>query len=128
MTKKLVWRLATKPTVDEITTLLDKKIITETEAKELLFNEEEPPKKATKSELDDIRSEMKFIRDFVMNLRGVQVQPIIIERIKEVERDPWVRPWITWSMNHLYDNSNKVFCSSSDLGNCSISANALDIR
>lgn len=40
MTKheELVWRLGKLPTVEEITTLIDKKIITQEEAREILFN------------------------------------------------------------------------------------------
>jgi hypothetical protein len=95
MTKKLVWRLADRPTVNEIILLVEKKLLKEDEAKEILFNsvnEEDRDKKS-------LESEIKFLRDLIlqMNRTGVNV----VESIKVVERpiyykQPWFEPAITY--------------------------------
>ena len=54
MTKKIVWRLSKLPTADELRELVKDKIITQEEAREILFNletEEERDKKSLESEI-----------------------------------------------------------------------------
>ena len=57
MTKheELVWRLGKLPTVEEITTLIDKKIITQEEARQILFNKKDVDERDKKSLEDEIK-------------------------------------------------------------------------
>lgn len=57
--KSLKWRLAKAPTREDVTTMLDKGIITKEEAKELLFN------------LTDEKEENKVLKEQIEFLKGV---------------------------------------------------------
>lgn len=95
MTKKLVWRLSQKPTVSELTVLLEKGIITKEEAKEVLFNQEEQVDRDKKS----LEGEVRFLRELVEKLSNNQ-RSTIIETIKYVEKPyqqyPWIYPYQVW--------------------------------
>jgi len=97
MTKKeeLVWRLGKLPTVEEITTLIDKKIITQEEAREILFNKKIEDERDVKS----LETEIKFLRDLVERLS--QTRERVVEVIKEVVKpvyikEPWYQPYYYW--------------------------------
>jgi len=95
MTKheELIWRLGKLPTVEEITTLIDKKVITQEEAREILFN-----KKV--EETRDIRSletEIKFLREIIEKLSQ---RERIVEVIKQIQpiynTHPFYQPYQIW--------------------------------
>jgi hypothetical protein len=97
MTKKeeLVWRLGKLPTVEEITTLIANKIITQDEAREILFNKKIEEERDIKS----LETEIKFLRDLVEKLSQGRNQ--IVEVIKEVVKpfyikEPWYQPYYYW--------------------------------
>lgn len=84
---KLVWRLSKLPTPDELVLLINNKLITQEEAKEILFKSETPEDRDTES----LKSEIKFLRDLVEKLSKSPVT--IIETIKVVEKPYIGKPW-----------------------------------
>jgi len=106
---RIVWRLSKLPTVDELLKLVDSKLITQEDAKEILFNLETIEDRDTKS----LQSEIKFLRELVQKLSTNRSQ--IITTIKEIEvpykRWDWYRPYCNWT--------------TIDLGNCT-TANHID--
>lgn len=94
MTKKLNWRLSKLPTPDEVRELVKDKIITQEEAREILFSSEEIEERDKKS----LESEIKFLRELVDKLSKSRSE--IITTIREVEvpyrKYPWYNPYIIW--------------------------------
>ena len=97
MTKKLIWRLSSLPSVVELRELVKDKIITQEEAREILFSSENQEDRDKKS----LESEIKFLRELVETLSKNKGQ--IITTIKEIEtpwRDyPWYSPYGFWCDN-----------------------------
>ena len=93
--KKNIWRLSTQPTVDEITTLLDKEVITKEEAKEILFRNEEELKV---DQLKEIKEEIKFLRDMVLQLSKKDPEVVYRDIYKYIEGHPtYPKPyWKEW--------------------------------
>lgn len=91
----LKWRLSKLPTVDELTLLVDKKIITQDEAKKVLFNNETEEERDKKS----LESEIKFLREVIEKLSD---RSRIVETIKTVEHhynsQPWYTPYGNWTI------------------------------
>lgn len=111
MTKNLVWRLQEKPTTEDITRLIEAGVITKQEAKDVFFREEEKPKKATPSELDSVREEMKLLRELVLEIGKHQptwVFPYVIEKVKYVPTSPWVQPYIHWCGATYTSNASQL--------------------
>ena len=94
MTKKLKWRLSKLPTVDELQSLVNSKVISNAEAKEILFSETDEEER----EIDSYKQEIKFLKKLVDKLSD---RPTIVESIKYVEkpyfRYDWYKPYTTWS-------------------------------
>lgn len=95
MTKQLKWRLGKLPTSDEVLKLVNDKIITKEEAREILFNEKEE----LEQDEESLKSEIKFLRELVENLsKGNHTR--IIETIREVQKPyyqwDWYRPYQVW--------------------------------
>ena len=96
MTKitKLVWRLSKLPSVDELQALVKDKIITQDEAREILFSSEEVEERDNKS----LKEEIKFLRELVEKLAKSRSQ--IVEVIREVQpiyyHSTWTQPYTTW--------------------------------
>ncbi len=97
MKTKLNWRLSKLPSVDELRELVKDKIITQYEAREILFNSETVEDRDKKS----LESEIRFLRDLVEKLSSGRTQ--IVETIREVipsyKRWDWGNPYVTWSDN-----------------------------
>lgn len=96
MTKKLNWRLAKLPTPDELRELVKDKIITQEEARDILFKE-----KSDDEERDEksLQNEIIFLRNLVEKLSQNKNQ--IVEIIREVktpayEKYYWWKPYATW--------------------------------
>jgi hypothetical protein len=106
MTKKLVWRLGKLPSPDEVRELVKDKIITQEEARDILFNNETQTDRDVKS----LEEEIKFLRSLVEKLSKNREQ--IITTIKEVEipykRYPWYDPYIRWGGTTRYLCSNEA--------------------
>ena len=102
MTKKLVWRLSKLPTVEEISLLLKDKIITQEDAKEILFSSENEDDRDKKS----LESEIKFLRELVEKLSSNYSKTV--EIIKEVKTpyyyQHWYKPYETWCVNLCNNN------------------------
>lgn len=96
MTKKLVWRLGKLPSPDEVRELVKDKIITQEEAREILFSFGEEKDRDAES----LKSEVKFLRELVEKLsQGNNSR--VVEIIREVERPiyrqwPWFEPYFVW--------------------------------
>lgn len=94
MTKKIKWRLSNLPTVDELLSLVNAKLITQDEAKEILFTQEDVEDRDKKS----LESEIKFLKELVEKLSD---NKRIIETIRVVEKHynhyPWYQPYNYWT-------------------------------
>lgn len=85
---KIKWRLNQLPTTDELRELVKDKIITQEEARQILFTEE------TKEDVEkqDLAGEIKFLKELVNKLSEGRVTRIV-ETIREVEKPYKVYPW-----------------------------------
>ena len=95
MTKNLKWRLSKLPTVEELLQLVKDKVITQEEAKEVLFSSETEEDR----DKDSLKEEIKFLKQVVENLsRNNSAR--IVEIIREVEKPwkpyPWYQPYQAW--------------------------------
>lgn len=94
MTKKLLWRLKSLPTTDELRDLVKDGILTKEEAREVLFSQEDEKERDVKS----LETEIKFLREVVAKLSQNSTQ--IVETIEKVyvpyKRYPWYEPYQMW--------------------------------
>ena len=94
MTNKIVWRLKEQPTSESLRELVRDKILTNDEAREILFNLEEQ----TDRDNESFKSEIKFLRELVEKLANSQKVVEIIREIKEpYYRYPWWSPYGGWT-------------------------------
>lgn len=89
MKNKLVWRLGKLPSTEELRELVKDKIITQEEAREILFSSETEEDRDKKS----LESEIKFLRELVEKLSEGRTE--IIEKIRYIEKPYHRYPW--WS-------------------------------
>lgn len=118
------WRLSKLPTPEELSLLVDKKILTTEEAKEILLSSEEL------KEVSELEEEIKFLRKLVEKLSQNNTQ--IITTIKEIEvpvyiRKDWYRPYEIWCTGNLIGKGTVSYSCSEDMAlnsvtNCSFSA------
>ena len=91
---KLIWRLKEQPTSESLRELVKDKILTNEEAREILFSSETVEERDN----DSLKNEIKFLRDLVEKLSQNRSQ--IVEVIKEVRRPyynwDWYKPYTTW--------------------------------
>lgn len=89
--KKLVWRLTKLPTTEELRELVKDKIISQEEAREILFSEQE-----TRDE-ESLKSEIKFLRELVDKISDKQT---VIQQIGYIQKPyytyDWYKPYTTW--------------------------------
>ena len=94
MTKKLIWRLSSLPSVVELRELVKDKIITQEEAREILFSSENQEDRDKKS----LESEIKFLRELVEKLSQNKGQ--IVKIVREIETPwreySWYPSYVTW--------------------------------
>lgn len=96
MTKMtLKWRLSKLPTVEELGNLIKDKVITQEEARTILFNEQDEVER----DVESYKSEIKFLREIVEKMASDKSQITTI--IKEVQlplykKWEWVNPYVTW--------------------------------
>lgn len=98
--QKLVWRLSKLPTPAELRELVKDKIITQDEAREILFSQESGDLPSRDKE--SLESEIKFLRELVEKLSSNQ-RSTITETIKVI-REPywkyeWYKPYQVWCAN-----------------------------
>ena len=136
MTTQLKWRLSKLPTVDELLKLVSDKVITQEEAKEVLFNKE------TESERDieSYKQEIKFLKEVIEKLgdRSAIIQ-VVKEYVPHYINTPFYQPYYYYATcggnstttcdsnfsvtsGGASGNSNLVYTGSSDAVNCSFSS------
>jgi hypothetical protein len=123
MTKKIVWRLKEQPTSENLRELVKDKILTNDEAREILFSSQEETERDKKS----LEDEIKFLRELVEKLSQNKSQ--IIEVIKEIRvpyyKDYWFQPYIRWQDNIVLCQNTTNYLQGtamSNLQNCSFSS------
>jgi hypothetical protein len=123
MTTQLKWRLQKLPSVDELLKLVSDKIITQEEAKEILFNKE------TESERDieSYKQEVKFLKEVIGKLGdGNKIVTIVKESVPHYITQPFYQPYWSYATTtgSLYLNAgssttttglNSVNCSFTDI-------------
>ena len=94
MTKQLKWRLGKLPTVEELQTLVKDKIITNEEARQILFNEEE----ITERSIDSYKEEIKFLKEIIDKLGEPKVVREYITRyIPHYIQQPFYQPYFYYA-------------------------------
>ncbi len=95
MKNKLKWRLPGKlPTSEEVRELVKASLITKEEAREILFNEETEET----IEVDNLKAEIKFLRETVEKLADKQtIRTVIQEIIPRYINYPVYQPYYSWS-------------------------------
>ena len=96
MTKNLKWRLSKLPTPDEVRELVKDKIITQDEARDILFSQETEENRDNES----LKSEIKFLRELAEKLSNGNSAKVV-EIIREVQKPyyyqaPWYKPYQIW--------------------------------
>lgn len=95
--EKIVWRLGKLPTTEELRELVKDKIITNEEAREILFKTE------TEEEIDtdSLKSEIKFLRELVSKL-SENKNSQIVEYIHKIEQPyiphRWFKQYDIWCL------------------------------
>ena len=106
MTKntKLVWRLGKLPSVEELRELVKDKIITNEEAREILFSSETEETRDQKS----LEAEIRFLKELLTAISTTKSQ--MFETIKYVEK-PYYKQW-PW-----YGDTVTFLCGNTTGGN-----------
>jgi hypothetical protein len=94
MQQKLKWRLSKLPTPSELVELVNNKLITQEEAKEILFD------LRTEADVDTeaLKKEIEFLRKVVEDLSSTRTQTIrVIEKnINNYSGWGWYQPYVTY--------------------------------
>ncbi len=118
MTKKLSWRLSKLPSVEELRELVKDKIITQEEAREVLFNFETDEERDSKS----LKEEIKFLRETVEKLSENKTSRIteIIREIQPIYRGyGWYQPYYNWC-NATYTTTDNLLTGVNTVANYSL--------
>ena len=83
---KLVWRLGKLPTPDELRELVKDKIITQEEAREILFDQEDEDTKSLKEEI-------KFLRQVVQDMGASKYTAVIRDYYPKFNNHGWYQPY-----------------------------------
>lgn len=97
MTTKIKWRLANRPTPDEITLLFGQGLLTKEEAREILFSLETDEDR----DKSGLQEEIKFLRELVKGMADNRSQ--IVTTIREVQKPYLQYPW--WQQYQVYCNA-----------------------
>lgn len=130
MTTSLKWRLSKLPTVDELLKLVNDKVITQEEAKEILFNKETE----TERDIESYKQEIKFLKEVIDKLsdRG-RIVEVVKEYVPRYIHTPFYQPYwtyctsgsnlITAASGTTYLDCSGNSCLTSDgSGSCSFSS------
>lgn len=121
MTTKLKWRLGKLPSPDEVRELVKDKIITQEEARDILFNTETDDERDANS----LKEEIKFLREIIDNL-SKNNRSQLIETIRYVEKPYlqyyWNTPYVTYCASGGIYAINSVATTGASLANCSSAA------
>lgn len=97
MTKKIIWRLADKPTVASLESAVTARLLTKEEAREILFSHEDIEEK--KPSVKGLETEIEFLRKLVEQLSHGSATRIVetIRIIAEPYRTyPFYQPYYAW--------------------------------
>ena|SRR3990167_9827993 len=107
MKKKLVWRLGKLPSPDEVRELVKDKIITQEEARDILFNSDVEPENPPQSAVSELKSEIKFLRELIEKLSSRTETIRVIETIQpRYIKYPWYNPYIAWCSSNSITNAS----------------------
>lgn len=116
------WRLSKLPTVEELLAIVKDKVITQEEAKEVLFTLETKEER----EKDSLEAEIKFLKDLVAKLSE---RSQIVETIKYVEKPyygwDWYKPYQVWCSDAIDTN---IYTVTSGTGVTQLNASFSDIK
>ena len=94
MTSQLKWRLSKLPTVDELLKLVSDKIITQDEAKEILFNKETE----TERDIESYKQEIKFLKEVIDKLGDRdRIITVVKERVPYYISQPFYQPYYSYT-------------------------------
>lgn len=94
MTNQLKWRLGKLPTSDEVIKLLNEKIITKEEAKEILFNVETESQR----DIESYKQEVKFLKEVIEKLADKNsIVQVVKEYIPQYITQPFYQPYYYWT-------------------------------
>jgi len=105
--KILKWRLKDKPTVDDVTQLLDKGLLSKDEARQIILDETD----IKHSDILALQDEIKLLRELVLKIseQNSRLQVIkIIERNIDNVPFRWTQPYTVYCSN-LHDENSGTF-------------------
>lgn len=104
MTTKIKWRLSKLPTPSELVELVNNKLVTQDEAKEILFTQEEAP------DVEDLKKEIEFLRKVVEDLSKSKTDKVtVIEKhIKNYPDYHWHQPYYTYCSTWLTTDGTTI--------------------
>ena len=118
MTKNLTWRLSKLPTPDEVRELVKDKIITQEEARDILFKSDEEIKEVEKQtkekKVEELELEIKFLKELIDKLSNNNYYRIV-QVVKEVNPPyPFYEPYKVWCNETTYaiNNGTESMCQS----------------
>jgi len=116
MTSQLKWRLSKLPTVDELLKLVNDKVITQEEAKEILFNKETENER----DIESYKQEIKFLKEVIEKLgdRSTIVQ-VVKEYVPHYINQPFYQPYWYWTA------PSNTYCVTTGTTSCAAGSNAL---
>ena len=85
---KIVWRLKTTPTVEEVNDLLKNEVITKEEAREILFTEEtqeDVKTKYLKKEIEFLKENLAYIEDIARKQFGLVKEDELVYQLQPKE-------------------------------------------
>lgn len=111
----LVWRLPSKLTLDDIQKMIELKIISPEEAKELTFNSSDDNEK-----VKALEEQVKFLKELVDKLSTQS--PQVIWRYVETYRPSYP----VWSTSNLLGNAYTVLCSTASGSTLTTGSNSVN--
>ena len=110
--EQLKWRLSKLPTVEELTSLEEKKILTKEEVKKILFNNETVEER----DVESYKQEIKLLREVIDKLADKEkVATVITQYIPQYITQPFYQPYYYWAN----PNYTVTCASSSQIGGAS---------
>lgn len=120
--KNLKWRLGKLPTPDEVLKLVNDKLITKEEARDILFNEEEILPITVEEE--NLKSEIKFLRELVEQIS--KNRSTVIETIKYVEKPYYNYQWFQPYAVYCSSTNGQTYVSGTTATGLSASNNSIN--
>jgi len=117
----LKWKLKDKPTVEDVTTLMNVGILTKDEARKIILEQTEDVRQ---SDIEAIKDEIKLLRKIVLeNSRNNPIQIVEIIR-KEIQEVPyrWTMPYSTYCSITDSNMYNSGGGGGADSGNLTLGA------